>query len=547
MVFMVLGLGTFLLGGVAFAVDIANLWFHRQTAQNAADAACTAGAADLLAGSLGGATGSEGFTAGTAFNCAAATTAAPCIYAAYNGYDGQGTSPGNSVTVGFPSSDPNVANTTPPLPPAAMVPFPFMRVDILDHVQTFFSGLLSGAQTQDVRAFAVCGVLLLYAPTPMVVLDPKTTSLTLQGNSSTIIYGGPSRSLQVNSNAATAISVKGGASLDLSKGGPNLTGSSLGVLGGPTTAPGGFSLGTTGSWQSPSSLVSDPFAELCAPGQSGCPKVNGSSAPAIPGAPTIPSDQAALGCKSIPCSLNYHDPVHGCPDSGGCLLYTAGYYGSKISISNHTAVFDPGIYYLANGLTLGSNSAARPGTGAGDGSGGTVFYLSGSSSLSLNANSGKRTLDPFYASSLKCTGGSQLPANLPAATALQGNILVAPCTGYYGDPLGTSDPSGEQRGMLFFQDRSASNVNADWSGGGQFLLAGSMYFHHCNASGTGVGCGAPTTYYDATLSLGGNSGSTTYVLGNIIVDNLSLAGTAGITMDLSHNAAYWVLKAALIR
>jgi Flp pilus assembly protein TadG len=47
LVFMVLALSLFLLGAGALCVDMSNLWFHRQAAQNAADAACTAGAMDL--------------------------------------------------------------------------------------------------------------------------------------------------------------------------------------------------------------------------------------------------------------------------------------------------------------------------------------------------------------------------------------------------------------------------------------------------------------------------------------------------------------------
>ena len=55
LVFMVLALSIFLLGAGALCVDMSNLWFHRQAAQNAADAACTAGAMDLLVGAQGGA------------------------------------------------------------------------------------------------------------------------------------------------------------------------------------------------------------------------------------------------------------------------------------------------------------------------------------------------------------------------------------------------------------------------------------------------------------------------------------------------------------
>ena len=47
-VFLLLILGTFLLASVGFAVDLSNMWFHRQAAQSAADAACVAGAMDML-------------------------------------------------------------------------------------------------------------------------------------------------------------------------------------------------------------------------------------------------------------------------------------------------------------------------------------------------------------------------------------------------------------------------------------------------------------------------------------------------------------------
>ena len=55
--FLVLALGIFLLGALCFAFDMSNMWFHRQAAQTAADAACTAGAMDLLVDAQGGATG----------------------------------------------------------------------------------------------------------------------------------------------------------------------------------------------------------------------------------------------------------------------------------------------------------------------------------------------------------------------------------------------------------------------------------------------------------------------------------------------------------
>src|SRR5258708_31686955 len=59
-VFVLLILGFFFLGALCFAFDLSNMWFHRQSAQSAADAACAAGAMDILVDAQGGATGRQG-------------------------------------------------------------------------------------------------------------------------------------------------------------------------------------------------------------------------------------------------------------------------------------------------------------------------------------------------------------------------------------------------------------------------------------------------------------------------------------------------------
>src|SRR6266567_1795971 len=92
MTFLMLGLGLFLLGAMAFAIDLGAMWFTRQSAQTAADAACTAGAMDLLLDATNGTTTQGGFIAGTNFDCntttpnTTTTNPAPCYYAALNGY-----------------------------------------------------------------------------------------------------------------------------------------------------------------------------------------------------------------------------------------------------------------------------------------------------------------------------------------------------------------------------------------------------------------------------------------------------------------------------
>jgi len=561
-IFVLLGLAIFLFAAIAFAVDIANLWFHRQAAQNVADSACTAAAMDMLFTSNsvslpspapGGETTWGGLpspaVAGTTYDCATLTTAAPCQYAALNGYNGAGIvagTGGSSVKFSFPSSFSGVpaCSGTPP-PPICLPGFPALptiQVNVGEAVRVYFAGMVSGSRTMNVSAQATCGVVAALVPVPLLVLDPVGPSLSLSGTPNIAIVGGPSTSIQVNSNNAAAVGIGGSSTIDLSKGGPSGTGSALDVYGGPTTAPGGFV--TTGScctWTSGASPISDPLASLAAP-----------SKPAAAPAPT----SVALG-------------VDGCPDAGGCYEYVGGDYPSGICVGKggctnktyDTAIFEPGIYYLEGNLNLKSNSTVRPSTQAGDGSGGTMFYFSGTSSISVDANSGKSIYAFSTASGsgslsngLKCTSTSTLPSNI-GATLSVGNLLLAPCTGTYGDPLvaeGLTDPAGTQRGILFFQDRSAQNVTSGWGGGGAFALVGTMYIHSCNSSGTGTGCGTAgvpgaTAYYTDTFSFGGNSGSGSYVLGNIIGDNFTLSGTPGITMDLNPNAAYYILKASLLQ
>src|SRR3954462_10037749 len=99
MILMLLIFSLVLLGAVAFAVDMGMIWYHRQSAQSAADAACVAGAMDILVNAAGAATGHQGFNftgnsdvcypGGTpnGFHCSALSGSTPCAYAARNGYD----------------------------------------------------------------------------------------------------------------------------------------------------------------------------------------------------------------------------------------------------------------------------------------------------------------------------------------------------------------------------------------------------------------------------------------------------------------------------
>jgi hypothetical protein len=550
-VFLVLALGLFLLGAVAFAVDFGNLWFHRQSAQGVADASCTAAAMDMLYTANGlGSTG--GFTAGTNFSCSGSPTAAPCAYATKNmgyapstltagtaGYDVAFTFP--TTVAGLPSCTsgkgaPAICNDPTALTNA------FVQVNVDDRVQTYFAGLISGARTRDVGAQATCGVVLANSPIPLLVLNPTVSgALSISGNPNISIWGGPQRSIQVNSSSSSAASSNGAVSVDLSNGGPNLTGSDFGVYGGPSSACCNYNGGTTGHWIYPASPISDPFAQIPAPG---IPSFTGAT-------------QAGPYLKGT--------LLNGCPDSGGCDEYAPGYYPGGIDVKNATAIFDPGIYYLLNGFSMDANSCAWPSTATGDGSGGTMFYFADSNSISVAANSGKKCpATAFNMTSgtgsllygVKCTVASAVPANLPATTT--GTILLGPCQKptvstlcapncniNYGDPLGTDDPIGEQRGMLFFQYRGASPAaSGDWSGGGQFLLSGNIYIHQCVV---GSAAGANCTGFNASMGFGGNSGAGNFVVGDVVTDQLNMHGTPGIAFDLNPSALFYVFKASLLQ
>jgi Flp pilus assembly protein TadG len=542
-VFFVLILGIFLLGALCLAFDLANMWFHRQAAQTAADAACTAGAMDLLVDAEGEATGHQGFTPGTPYSCTTTSTDSVCQYAAKNGYNSNST--GNQVSVSFPAGVNGVTT-----PPASAAPTPFIRVDVLDHVQTFFVGLLSGGTTADVRAFATCGVEQAAAPIPLIVLHPTNTkSLTVQGNSSAApgcdashnsklcIWGGPQQSIQVDSSDTNAAYIGGSAKIDLYEGGPNNTGSDLGTWGGPPPTPGGFVGGSTSNWIAPHIPIGDPFASLAVPGTAGLTTYTG------PYRTATPADLPGIVCPDTACD-EYAPGIY----SSGICVKSGGPGCSCTPSSNHcTAIFDPGVYIIQGQFTVQSNSCLRPSGALGDGTGGVIFYFTNGGTVNVGADSGNKCQANFntagYAGTsslqygIKCTSASTIPSNLTSISSLSGNVLLAPCTGTYGDPYeatGGTDPDGEQRGFLMFQDRTTEAANQSWGGGGSMLLAGTMYFHN-------------STDYSDSFTLTGNSGSSTYVLGDIVADNVLLTGDSQVTMDLNTSVVFNVLKASLFQ
>ncbi|HYD16403.1 MAG TPA: pilus assembly protein TadG-related protein [Candidatus Nanoarchaeia archaeon] len=564
---VILIIGILLLGFVALAVDYSHLWFKRQTAQGAADAACQAAAMNMLVAATGSATPTQGFTVGTNFNCSSTPAASPCKYAALNGYNAGGlvsNTESREVLVSFPGSVPGV---TPPS--STLAPTPFVRVDVIDRARVFFAPLFTGNKTQDVRAGAVCGLVQAAAPIPLIVLNPTCNhAFEVSGSATLKIVGGPGRSVQVNSigntpsashcAAATQSSAgqcSGSGTIDLSQGGPSFSGSDFGTFGGPDAAPTGYMPGATGTWSSPSSPIPDPFATVPAP--------------------TRPT---TLGTTQL---VDFGE--WGCPDhTKQCRLYSPGLYTQPIQVDNETAIFKAGVYFIeptsypggSSGGTLcgspstncttnpsgqcraalvvGNNGVVRPAAESLTGTnltGGAIFYLSGSTAngygsavFTSNAgNYGGRIVDQFPTSQMTCPGGTAPSGLIGLPASVDGNVLLGECTA--GGTYIAHSGAGAARGLIMFQDRSNGDPHGQMNmqGGGGLLISGTLYAHHCTASP------CPATDYKAFLQLQGSPGSGTYVFGEIVADQFVLSGNGTVKMQLSPDAILQILKVQLLR
>lgn len=230
-----------------------------------------------------------------------------------------------------------------------------------------------------------------------------------------------------------------------------------------------------------------------------------------------------------------------------------------INTGSSTAIFDAGFYYIgSNGMSFKQN-IARVSSATGDGSKGVTFYfssssgtftfgaLSGSDSACTNANvvsnaggtawngsclvkyaiSGGPTTGTGWSLTtvpLQCPGG---PANNPLIpTTLDGNVLLGPCSGSYGDS------SGKNRGFLFFQRRSTT-ASPTLGANGSFTFSGFIYVHNSSAFGD-------------TLTMGGGNAGSSFALGNIVADQISLGGNSTLTMILNPTFTVPVIRPTLL-
>lgn len=511
---LVLMLSLFLLGLFGFAVDLTNIWFHRQAARAASDAACQAGAMDMLASAASVAPPAAGFTSGTASNCVDTSAATMCSYAKANGYAGAGlnaNTASNSVSWTFPAS---VANVT-----SGAGVYPFLQLVISENVQTYFLSLMTASRFLNINVSTTCGVISITDSPPMVILNPTIAgALNSAGNAAMKIVGGPYRSIQVNSPNSSAITWGSSGALDLSSGGPKNTGSDVGIVGGPSTPPSLFNGGSTGYWRTPDSPIPDPFGSVSAP----------NSIKSLVPSTTTSGKQVPYG-------------TDGCPDHNApCQEFGPGYYPAGLAVPGGytTAIFLPGIYYLNGSFTSAAHNNLRNAKPSGyQQTDGVMFYFyTGSFSFSGGTGSVNSWVDQVNSTDLTCDG-SLPPSSLNMPSAISGNVLIAQCAnnGTYWDSGGdTSDSRGApgSRGILAFQDHS-NTTQPSISGSGNLAFSGAMYFH---SSG-----------YSDVLNLSGNGSSGTFILGEIITDQLTISGNGVVNLALNAAATTSVSKVAMLQ
>jgi hypothetical protein len=120
---------------------------------------------------------------------------------------------------------------------------------------------------------------------------------------------------------------------------------------------------------------------------------------------------------------------------------------------------------------------------------------------------------------------------------LNGNILVAQCTenGTYWDAGGdTTDSRGNPgtRGLLMYQDH-ADTVQPQMGGSGSLSFSGALYFH--------------SSPYSDVLSISGGSSSGSFIVGQIVSDEINLSGSGAINLALNPLPSTDMLKVALLQ
>jgi Flp pilus assembly protein TadG len=535
-------MGIFLIGAVGLGFDGSHLYSQRMKAQLAADSAAQAAMMSVYDGTYS--TGATAFTvaSGGSYTCGStvANTSTPCVYANKNGFN---SASGDTVTLSFPS---NPSTAAPGVNFASGFPTELIQVEVDRNVPTTLMRLL-GSTATTVKAVGVAAIVSVFSPVPIIVIHPTlTNSFTVQGNPVVQICGGPQRSIQVNSTDPDAFHIAGDGAVDLSAGGPADTkgdcstpgkGTDLGNWGGPGPgswvvpgtggcAKGDVCIGSKGHYLQPASWIPDPLANVDPP------------TPAPTTVVTAPLTVAA--------------GTYGCPagTAGGCQLYTPGSYAASIDGKGQYNLFAPGVYYInqtsdTNAFGCTANCTLAMATG-----------------LTDNSTTLTSTVTGGYATVTSCCGTkTSWNGSVDTTTGGTGGILV------YNSGVGTFNVGSNgsanlvgtlgtsaYKGIIFFENRTAG-VDASkiknptlkkftphqLGGGGTLSLIGTIYLTNTRATMLA----SPDHFQE--LDLSGNSGNSTYIQGEIIVDSLQMGGGGTIQMNLNSSDLFVVNQVALVQ
>jgi Flp pilus assembly protein TadG len=322
-ILVLIALGLFLIAAAGLAIDGSHLYAQRRMAQAAADAAAQAALMSIFNETNNVEDSGNAAFDTTPFVCGVSDPRTPCAYAAANGF---GTTVNDTVSVSFPSE---VADVPPPPEGVLTDEVRFVRVEVTRSVPTTLMRLL-GASATTVRATATAAILYLRQAPPVMVMHPapKGKGLSVKDKSILAVFGGPQRSIHVNysdqSRKNDAFECGKDGTVDLSKAGPQGTGGDISFTTGPgkKSQSGCVLLGSTGHYIRPAASMEDPLADIPDPPEP----------PLAPAPQPLPNGQN--GCPASPLKP--------------CKLYSPGTYTRGLLIKEETAVFKPGLYYLAN-------------------------------------------------------------------------------------------------------------------------------------------------------------------------------------------------------
>jgi hypothetical protein len=192
-------MGTLLLGALGLAIDGSQLYAHRQMAQAAADAAAQGGALSIFHGTNATTYPFATTSPGSPYTCSTTDGTTPCAYARMNGFGG---TPGDAVSVSFPTA---ISGVT-----LASASVPAITVTVRRAVNTTLIGLL-GSSSFSVATTATAALVKLPLANCIYALDPSASgAFSMTGNSNMNLT---TCGIAVDSSSSSAFSATGNISL----------------------------------------------------------------------------------------------------------------------------------------------------------------------------------------------------------------------------------------------------------------------------------------------------------------------------------------------